>query len=255
MLSANGPQPVQCREIGCPHNPCLHTMKTHLFRPLFSLPTALLALVVAAGSAPSAQATPVAGTFTLGGNTTGTGPWNMTSTDSTFSSLRFVFNSSIKFQDLDSLIYTYDSNLGGIGGGAPRSQVVLDTNGDTIADSFFVIHWGPAGSFSDPTIGNNLSTGNLLALTDNGRYDLTGVGGSGYTDRAAALALAQVNNWDVLRISIILDSFGGNDRDFDIHGVSVTSKSASVPDAANTAVLLGAVLAGLAIFRRRFARS
>lgn len=253
MLSPIGPLPVHRRGIGCPHNPCLITMKSRSFRSLFSLPTALMALVVAAGSVPSAQATPVAGTFTLGGNTTGTGPWNMTSTDSTFSSLRFVFNSSIKFQDLDSLIYTYDSNLGGIGGGAPRSQVVLDTNGDTIADSFFVIHWGPAGSFSDTTIGNNLSTGNLLALTDNGRYDLSGVGGSAYTDRAAALALP--SNWDVLRISILLDSFGGNDRDFDIHGVSVTSKSASVPDASNTALLFGAVLAGLALLRRRLMRS
>ena len=219
----------------------LEIMK-HTFTRLFTLPAAMLAVLVLGITAPQSRATVITGTYTLGGTTTGTGPWNMTSTDSTFAVLRFVFDAPIAFQSLTSLSYNYDSNLGGIGGGAPRSVVVFD-NGSSLT-----VHWGPAGSFVDPTIGDGLNTGNLLALTDVGRYDLGGVGGSAYTDRNAALALAGTMN--VVRVSLILDSFGGNNRNFDIHAVNVTGGT-SVPDAGSSLMLLALGLAGLASFGYR----
>ncbi len=196
------------------------------------------ALFVAAAVSVMGSASAINGTWTLGGATTGTGPWNMTSTNSTFSVLRFVFDAPEvwTFSQLDNLDYNYDSNLGGIGAGAPRAVVVFDDA------TSLIIHWGPAGSFVDGTIGDNLNTGNLLAMTDVGRYDLGGVGGSAYTDRNAALLLA--GNKQVDRISLIIDSFGGNDRDFDIHGLTVTA----VPEPATMAALgLGAA----ALLRRR----
>jgi hypothetical protein len=167
----------------------------------------------------------------------------MTSTDSTFSVLRFVFDTPVPFSQLSSLSVAYVSELGGIAAGAPRIAIVVDTNGDSVADSSFDIQWGPAGSFVDPALDPG-NTGNLLALTDVGRYDLTGVGGSVYTDRAAALALA--GSYMVHRTSIVIDSFGGQDRRFIIDGVS----AASVPEPAVMAlVVLG--LVGAIGHRRR----
>ena len=212
-----------------------------------------LTLALVLSSVSSASAAPVTGTYTTGGATTGTGPWTMTSTDSTFSILRFVFNTPVTFSDLTSLSVAYDAQLGGIGGGAPRIALVVDTNNDLIADGSFLIHWGPAGSFADPTLGLG-NTGNLLALTDVGRYDLSGIGGSAYTDRTAALALA--GGFDILRASIILDSFGGNDRRFVIDGVSVSAVDvAAVPEPASLALWSLAGIVGLrGAWRRRKAR-
>jgi hypothetical protein len=208
-------------------------------------PSSLLGLVLAFalvfGFAPMAFAVAISGTYTTGGDTTGTGPWTMTSTDSTFSILRFVFDTPIKFQDLTSLGAAYNAVLGGIGGGAPRFALVTDADGDNVADGSFLLHWGPAGSFTDPTLGLG-NTGNLLALTDNGRYDLGGVGGSAYTDRAAALALA--GGYFVLRASLILDSFGGADKTFVIDGISAEGPLAAIPEPA-TILLLGSGLAWL----------
>jgi hypothetical protein len=204
----------------------------------------------------SSWAAPITGTYSIGGNTTGTGPWTLTSTDTTFSLLRFTLDDPIPFADLSSLSVDYDAVLGGIGGGAPRITVSLDSNGDLIADGFFHIHWGPSPSFVDPTLGPG-STGNLLN-NDHGRYDLSPIGGSPFTDYAAALAAA--GSFDVLRLSVVLDSFGGNDKTFIIDGVTAADnqvEAEAVPEPASLAVwtmLLGAGVGVCALRRRKAAR-
>ena len=207
--------------------------------------TLVLAAVLAATT--TASAGPISGTYTTGGATVGTGPWTLTSTDTTFSILRFVLDTPMPFNQISDLSVDYVAVLGGIGGGSPRIAVVYDSNFDTVADGSFLIHFGPAGSFADPTLGAG-NTGNLLALTDVGRYDLSGsLGGSAYTDRTAALAAA--GTFNVLRFSLILDSFGGNDREFVINGISAAD-IAAVPEPSTLALLAGGV-AGLVVVRRR----
>lgn len=214
---------------------------------------AAAALVLGATLAASpSSALSITATYTTDGNTTGTGPWTMTSTDSTFSVLRFVLNASIKFQDFTSLSVDYNAIQGGIGAGAPRFAIVTDSNGDNVADGSFLLHWGPAGTFTDPTLGAG-NTGNLMALNDLGRYDLGGIGGSAYTDRAAALTLA--GNYYVLRASLILDSFGGNDRNFIINGIS-GEMSEAVPEPGTLALLsMGLLSLGMVVRRRQTARA
>lgn len=187
------------------------------------------------------MAVQVAGHYQALDSTVGTGPWTMTSTDSTDSLLRYVFDENRTFGELTSLSSSYTDLLGGIQQGTPRFTVVVDQNLDGVADGSFDIQWGPAGSFADPTLGPG-DTGNLLALNDVGRYDLTGIGGSVYTDRATALALA--GNMRVLRTTLVVDSFGGNDRAIVINNIDVQA----VPEPATMA---GLGLGAIAVIRRR----
>jgi len=215
---------------------------------------AAVALCCSAIAAAPATAAPLTGTYTTGGATTGTGPWTLTSTDSTYSVLRFVLDSAIDFGDLSSVIVDYTANAGfsGIGQGTPRLAIVTDANHDNTADGQIIVHFGPAGSFVDGSVGA-ASTGNLLTLSDLGRYDLSGIGGSAYTDRDAALAAA--SGLGVLRLSLIVDSFGGLDRSFTINGISaagVGNVGGAVPEPATWAMMIGGfALAGAAIRRRK----
>jgi hypothetical protein len=210
--------------------------------------TALSTIALAMTVASAANATTITGSYTFDGATTPTnqtGPWTMTSTDGTYSILRFVFDTPVLFSDLTSFAIDYNAVQGGIGGGSPRVAFV------TSGGDFFYVHLGPAGSFADPTLGPG-NTGNLLALADLGRYDLGGLGGSAYTDRADALSLA--GSLSIVRASIVIDSFGGNDRNFVINGISAQSAdfndTAAVPEPASM-VLLGTSLAGLLVVRRK----
>ena len=220
-----------------------NVMKINTMSAIAALSTAFALLALPAGAAA------VTFTNTVGGDTTGTGPYTLTSTDSTFSVLRFVNNETFNFADLISLQLTYDAQQGGVGGGTPRIAVVTDANHDGVADGDFLITLGPAGSFADPSLGVH-STGNLLAQNDLGRYDLSDIGGSFYTTYADALATA--GSFGVLRFSILVDSFGGADRTFVIGADGVTaSTGAALPEPASWALMiLGFGVAGATLRRR-----
>jgi hypothetical protein len=213
---------------------------------------AALAMGVAALALPNAASAGSATyTYSTDGATTGTGPYTLTSTDSTYSILRFINDQAFTFGDLDSLSLDYNAIQGGVGGGAPRIAVVLDEDGDNSADSSFLILLGPPGSFVDGSLGPH-SSGNLLTQNDTGRYDLSGLGGSAYTNYDAALAAA--GSFNVLRFSLILDSYGGADKTISVGAHGLTAASDAIPEPATWAMMIaGFGLTGATLRRRKTA--
>lgn len=205
---------------------------------------------------PVSPAVPITGTYTTGGNTSGTGPWTMLGLGvGGGAALSFTLNSPIAFQNLTDLNYGYDSILGGISDGSPRVIFFLDYNNDTFEDVYFGLRWGPF----DPTIGDNLNTGNLLGLNDMGRYDLTGLGLPAvfeFSDRTTALAA--VGTVEVLRIALVIEGIGDSTpRVFKINSVNVSGNATAIPgnptaipEAGSTLAWLGFAVAAIMGIRR-----
>jgi hypothetical protein len=243
-----------------------------MFR-IFFLITSVL--VTAVNSASAAPLTGVYDTFTgIGSQTTPandpTGPWQLTSSNTTFSFLGRVTNENPTFSQLTDLHVVFSSptvdpdidgdgtpnepdadmdgdgilddvdpysgyNTGG-GGGAPRFRLLLD-NGGTVGS--ISIHLGTGPSYIDtPASLSALSGMNLIGNNDGGRYELQAFGGSHVSTYNDALAL--LGNAQVLRIGVLLDSFGGADKILDVQSVN-GAFTAPVPEPATL------VLAGLAL--------
>lgn len=208
-----------------------------------------LAAVAAAAFSTSALAFQVTGTYSPDGNTAGTeGAWILSATGApvyTYSNLYFDVNEDFTFSQLTHLSADYNSVVGGIAGGSPRFGIGIDLDDSgtwSLGDGWVQVLWGPAGSFVDPTPGPG-NTGNVIAMNDNGRYDLSQVGGSAYTNYAAALAL--VGDKKVLSGDIIVDAYADGDvRLFETDGVNMQA----VPEPTSM-VALG--LGALALIRRR----
>lgn len=233
---------------------------------------AALALLGSFGS--TAHADTLAGTYdtrtadgsktTPAGNTVG--PWTLTSTDATASWLRFTLTGgnnptfaqltelSVNFfspllnaqVNSDGPISQATANAGG-GGGAPRLTLALDSNGDLTADQFLDIHLGTSPSYVDSPTSLNLYSGmNLVGNNDAGRYDLSGSGGSPFTNYTAALGL--VGSSKLLRMTVFVDSFGGADKT-----LQITSMTAAVPlpPAAWAGLALLGLVAGAKLVRNR----
>jgi hypothetical protein len=217
----------------------------------FTTPAIAALSAVAAMLALPAAAADLTFTNTTGGATVGAGPYKLTSTNSTYSVLRFINNQPVNFGDLASLSLTYNAIFGGIGAGGARIDVVTDADHDGVEDGDFLIHLGPAGSFVDPTLGIH-NSGNLLAQNDIGRYDLGGIGGSAYTNYQAAYDLA--HDYGVLRFSVVLDSFGGANKTMVIGKDGLAASSAvtgGVPEPASWALMIVGFGAAGAMLRRR----
>src|SRR5262249_48896399 len=147
-------------------------------------------------------------------------PWQLTSTDSTFSLLRFLVNEHPTFGNVTNITVDFNSpdiaSNHGAGGGAPRISVALDTNGDNTADGNLLIYLGSSPNFNDsPAALNAFSGVNLIGLNDAGRYDTSAfAGGSPFTNYVSALAL--LGSANVERMSLVVDSFGGNDKTLNV---------------------------------------
>ncbi len=238
--------------IECGRTKCLGGLKMQRF---LLTGAAVLALGLSSSLMSSAaSAAPVTFTYTTGGDTTGSapGPFTLSSTDSTYSVLRAINDQAFNFGDISNINLDYNVLAGGIGGGAPRLVVVTDADHNGIEDGAFSILLGPAGSFMDGTLGV-ANSGNLIAMNDVGRYDLGEIGGSFYTNYAAALAAA--GSFGVLRLSLVLDSFGGADKTIVIPdgGFHVDAKFRSaVPEPGVWAMMIaGFGLMGVQLRRRR----
>lgn len=163
------------------------------------------------------QSADLTGTYSLGpgndGNqATGTGPFHLTATNTTFSYVDFtpsiVNNPSVSFTfaQLTSLFAVFQSNSGGSGGGTPRLSVHL-FDGSNV-ERRVLIYLGNSPSFTDTDAALNAYSGvNLIGNNDPGRYDTSAFpGGSPFTTYSAALAL--VGNNRVGDIFYVTDTFG-----------------------------------------------
>lgn len=220
------------------------------------------AMAVGAGSATAASFT---GTYDPGagvpGNTTtptdAVGPWTLSSTDSTFGFLLRPTSEHPKFSDVTNLNVDFNSpevvgNAGG-GGGAPRFRLLLDFNSDGMissGDKSITIHMGTAPGYVDTPAA--LNSHNLMNLIndDAGRYDTSAfVGGSPFTTHSTAVAL--LGSFDVLRLGVVLDSFGGANKTLVVTSINGEFK---VPEPAFPALLaFGLVAFGALWVKRRSA--
>jgi hypothetical protein len=126
----------------------------------------------------------------------------LSSIGASFSGIAFEPRKDTTFADLRQLSASYLIEEGAFGGGSPRFQIALDTDGDGDFNGNVFLYLGTPPNFADDTE-DWQSTGNLLASEDL-RFDLTQFGGPFYGGYEDALAL--VGDAEVLEISLVVDA-------------------------------------------------
>lgn len=128
--------------------------------------------------------------------------YDLISTATTFSGIDYTPPSSLTFAGLKQLSADYKLVQGCLGGGSPRFQINVDTDGDGSPDGNVFVYIGTAPNFDDCTTGWQ-STGNLLSSPD-ARFDLSQFGGPFYGTYADALALLGSNT--VTGVQLVVDA-------------------------------------------------
>jgi len=224
-------------------------------RRLLLAAAAATVLALTAGGASAAAFT---GTISTFGDTTGTGPWNLTSevSPATYSGITITATSALTFAELTNLNAVFQDIAGGAYGGSPRFSI-----GFTNDPSFLHIALGTSPNFndSDPVLFTLGSSGaNVLANDGSSRYDLGPFGGSAFTDYSAALAL--LGSWNISEIDLVLDGGWGKNGRQELLACSLnvngTSFGGACPtrqvDEASTLPVMGAGLGlGIFILRRK----
>jgi len=160
------------------------------------------------------------GPGTDGNQATGTGPFHLTATNSTFSYVGFIPGGSVTFAQLTSLSATFTSNSGGSGGGTPRLSISLNDHGTP--KSLYIYLGNPPNYVDNDAALNTYSNRNLIGNNDAGRYDDSHfAGGSPYTTYSNALAL--LGSLPVLEIYYVTDTFGNfPSRDETLQAINMT---------------------------------
>lgn len=207
----------------------------------------------------AANAAPFTGTVSIFGDTTGSGPWDLTSEPNlTFSGVSIAATSTTTFSELTNLSAIFQDIAGGAYGGSPRISIGLDNGGPV---NFMRIYLGTAPNFadSDPTAFTAAWSGtNVIGNPDNGRYDLSRLGGSVFTDYNAALT--GFGNWNIDEIDVVLDGgWGANGRqELLLCGINVNGSvfgsrvcSTQVDEASTLPVMLAGMGLGALLLRRK----
>ena len=127
---------------------------------------------------------------------------NPGNTTNDFSGVRFDDAAGLPWASLATVMADYNVTDDNCGGGSPRFQIQVDTNGDTVSDGNVFVAIGPSPSFTGCAAGWQ-STGNIIGNSDAGRYDYGQFGGSPFTIYAGAPA--NVLAGTVRNISIVVD--------------------------------------------------
>lgn len=120
-----------------------------------------------------------------------------------FGGIAFNPPTPLTFAEVTALSADFNVGDDDCGGGSPRFQVGLDTDGDGDRDGNIFVAFGPSPNFTGCAMGWQ-GTGNLIGDTDHGRYDASQVGGSGFGTYADALAAAGDAN--VVGIQLVVDA-------------------------------------------------
>ena len=113
-----------------------------------------------------------------------------------------VPGSPIPWASLTTLSTDFNVTDDNCGGGSPRIQIRIDTNGDGISDGSVRVALGPSPSFTG-CAADWQSTGNLIGNADGGRYDYSVFGGSPYTTYSNAPA--SVTAGRVVGVFVVVD--------------------------------------------------
>ncbi len=133
---------------------------------------------------------------------------NPGTTTNDFSGVSFDDAVGLSYGALTNLSASYNVTDDDCGGGSPRFQIQIDTNGDNVSDGSVKVAFGPSPNFTNCASGWQ-STGNVIGNNDAGRYDYSNFGGSPFTtysNMPASVASGTVRN-----ISVVVDSGWSND--------------------------------------------
>lgn len=120
-----------------------------------------------------------------------------------FGGIAFQPRTPLTFAQVTTLSADFNVTDDDCGGGSPRFQLNMDTDGDGDSDGNIFVSFGPAPNFTGCT-GDWESTGNLIGNNDHGRYDASQVGGSGFGTYQDALTVA--GEMRVLGIQLVVDA-------------------------------------------------
>jgi hypothetical protein len=135
--------------------------------------------IVGAGATFLFAATALAASSLFGGAVQSGGVVTLVSDQTTpFSGIAFDDATGQAVSDLSSLSTQYNATDDTLGGGSPRFQIGVDTNGDSVRDGNVFVYIGSVPNFNDAGAGWQ-STGELIGSTDT-RFDLTQFGGPFY---------------------------------------------------------------------------
>lgn len=146
--------------------------------------------------------TALAASTLFGGATVSGGSATLTSSPTVpFSGISFDDANGQTVASLSSLGTDYNATDDALGGGSPRFQIRVDTDGDSVGDCNVFVYIGTPPNFNDAAAGWQ-STGDLLASPD-ARFDLSQCGGAFYSTYAQMIAL--VGDDTITGISLVVD--------------------------------------------------
>lgn len=102
-------------------------------------------------------------------------PWG----ELTTASVIYLPDRTLRFKDLHTLSTDYRRWDGDCGGGSPRFEIALDTNGDGETDGRIFVYLGPLDNFTNCSWQWE-NTGNFISVGGDYRWDLTQLGGAFY---------------------------------------------------------------------------
>ncbi|MEX2230210.1 MAG: hypothetical protein WEB13_11300 [Dehalococcoidia bacterium] len=176
-------------------------MKTTIKFVSISVASAIASLAIFTGAALAAYALLGDAIIVSGGNPGNAAQLRSDATlPPSFGVARFDVNTP--WSSLSTLSTDFNVTDDNCGGGSPRIQLAVDTDGDGLSDGNVHIAFGPSPTFTGCAPGWQ-STGNLIGNEDAGRYDYSQFGGSPFTTYSAAPAL--VLSGTVLRASVVVD--------------------------------------------------